>query len=262
MKVAVCVKHVPDGRVTIDPETMRLDRTGPGDLNAADRYALEEALRLRDATSAEVVAVSVGPKGATETLRSALGLGADRGLLVSDPAAVGSDLLGTARALAKAIEREDPDLVLFGQQSSDGGGALLWAAVADLLKLPFVSQASSLAVDAPGGGEGGVVRVGRQTETGDEQLEAPLPAIVSVGDSINEPRYSSLKGMLAAKKKPLQAWGLEDLGLDLSDAGEAGARTSVLSVGPPPAHAGGERIDDDGGAAERIVEFLAAKGLL
>jgi electron transfer flavoprotein beta subunit len=107
-----------------------------------------------------------------------------------------------------------------------------------------------------------MVRVGRQTETGDEQLEAPLPAIVSVGDSINEPRYASLKGMLAAKKKPLQVWRLEDLGLDASDAGEAGAKTSVLSVGPPPARTGGERIEDDANAPERIVEFLVAKGAL
>jgi electron transfer flavoprotein beta subunit len=256
MRVVVCVKHVPDGRVMIDPDTMRLDRTGPGDLNAADRYALEEALRLRDAAGAEVVAVCMGPQGASETVRSALGLGADRGVLVSDAGAVGSDVLGTAKALAKAIGREEPDLVLFGQQSSDGGGALLWAAVADLLELPFVSQASTLVV------EGQTVRVGRQTETGDEQLEAPLPAIVSVGDSINEPRYSSLKGMLAAKKKPLQVWGLEDLGLGPSDAGATGAQTSVLSVGPPPARTGGERIEDDGSAAERIVDFLAAKGVL
>lgn len=250
------MKHVPDGRVMIDAETRRLDRSGPGDLNGADRYALEEALKLRDAIGAEVVAVCMGPKGATETVRSALGLGADRGVLASDEAAAGSDLLGTARVLARAIEREEPDLVLFGQQSADGGGALLWAAVADLLRRPFVSQASTLSVD------GQVARVGRQTETGDEQLEVPLPAIVSVGDSINEPRYSSLKGMLAAKKKPLQMAGMEDLGLDPAEVGEAGAVTCVFSVGPPPARAGGERIEDDGTAAERIVEFLVAKGVV
>ncbi|MBO0731157.1 MAG: electron transfer flavoprotein subunit beta/FixA family protein [Acidimicrobiaceae bacterium] len=256
MRVAVCVKHVPDGRVMINPETRRLDRSGPGDLNGADRYALEEALRLRDANGAEVVAVSMGPKGATETVRSALGLGADRGVLASDPAAEGSDLLGTARVLARVIEREEPDLVLFGQQSTDGGGALLWAAVADLLRRPFVSQASTLTVQDE------TVRVGRQTETGDEQLEVPLPAIVSVGDSINEPRYSSLKGMMAAKKKPLQVASVEDLGLDPAEVGEAGAATCVLSVGPPPARAGGERIEDDGTASERIVEFLVAKGVV
>ncbi len=256
MKIAVCVKHVPDGRITIDPETMRLDRTGPGDLNGADRYALEEALHLRDASGAEVVVVTMGPQSASETVRTALGLGADRGVLVSDPDAVGSDVLGTARVLAKVIERQQPDLVLFGQQSNEGGGALLWAAVADLLHWPFVSQASTLVVDEQ------TARVGRQTETGDEELEAPLPAIVSVGDSINEPRYSSLKGMLAAKKKPLEIVRLDDLGLDASVAGEAGAKTSVLKVGSPPARVGGEKIEDDGTAAERIVEFLVAKGAL
>jgi electron transfer flavoprotein beta subunit len=256
MKVAVCVKHVPDGRVWMDPETMRLDRCGPGDLNGADRYALEEALRLRDAGETEVVAVCMGPQSAIETVRAALGLGADRGVLVSDPAAVGSDVLGTARVLAKVLERQAPDLVLFGQQSSDGGGALLWAAVAELVGLPFVSQGSTLVVD------GGTVRVGRQTETGDEELEAPLPAIVSVGDSVNEPRYASLKGMLAAKKKPLEVWRVEDLGLDRSAVGEAGAATSVRSVGSPPPRPSGERIADEGAAAERIVEFLVAKGLV
>lgn len=250
------MKHVPDGRVMIDPGTRRLDRTGPGDLNKADLYALEEALRLRDSMAAEVVAVCVGPKGAAETVRGALGLGADRGVLVSDPAAAGSDLLGTARMLARVVEREEPDLVLFGQQSNDGGGALLWAAVADLLGRPFVSQASTLTVDGP------LVRVSRQTETGDEQLEVALPAIVSVSDSINEPRYASLKGKLAAKKKPMQMATLEDLGLDPAEIGEAGARTCVLSLGPVPARTGGERIEDDGTAAERIVEFLVAKGVV
>jgi electron transfer flavoprotein beta subunit len=256
MKIAVCIKHVPDGRLRIDPELKRLDRGGPGDLNGADRFAVEEALRVKDAAGAEVVALSMGPESASESLRTVLGLGADRAVLVSDPAATGSDLLGTAKVLARALERETPDLVLFGQQTSDGGGALLWAAVADLMRLPLVSQASSVTLTD------GQARVGRQTEVGDEALEVALPALISVSDSINEPRYASLKGMMAAKKKPLERLALADLGITAGEVGEAGAATSVLSLGVMPARAGMTKIEDDGGAAERIADFLAEKGLL
>src|ERR1700745_4075743 len=133
MKIAVCLKHVPDGRLRILPDEMRLDRTGPGDLNSVDRYAIEAAVRLKEANAgSEVVAVSMGPEGAAESLRTALALGADRAVLVSDPAAVGSDLLATGKVLARVLEREGPDLTLFGQQSTDGGGGLLWAVIADL----------------------------------------------------------------------------------------------------------------------------------
>jgi electron transfer flavoprotein beta subunit len=256
MKIAVCLKHVPDGRLRIDPDAGRLDRSGPGDINGPDRFALEEALRLKDSAGAEVVVVSMGPDHAAETLRTGLGLGADRAVLASDPAAGGSDLLGTAKVLAKVLEGEAVDLTLFGQQSSDGGGAVLWAAVADLMRLPFVSQASSLVVDGP------TVRIGRQTEVGDEVLEVTVPALVSVSDSINEPRYSSLKGMMAAKRKPLEVRSLDELGIDTGDVGEAGARTSVMAVGPPPERGGTLKIEDEGNAAEQIVDFLVEKNLL
>lgn len=256
MKIAVCVKHVPDGRLRIDPGSMRLARDGPGELNRADRFAVEAALRVKDAGGAEVVAVSMGPQEASETLRTVLALGADRAVLVSDQAAAGSDLLGTARLLGRALQRENPDVVLFGQQSSDGGGALLWAGVADLLHLPFVSQASSIALGA------GRARVGRQTESGDEELEVTLPALISVSDSINEPRYMSLKGMMAAKKKPLEKLGLPDLGIAAGEVGEAGAATSVLSVGPMPARSGALRIEAEADAAERIADFLAQRDLV
>jgi electron transfer flavoprotein beta subunit len=256
MKIAVCVKHVPDGRLRIDPAAGRLDRSGPGDLNGADRFALEEALKLKDGDGSEVVVVTMGPDGAAESLRSGLGLGADRAVLASDPAAAGSDMVGTAKVLAKVLEAEGPDLVLFGQQTSDGGGAVLCAAVADLLRRPYISQASSLAVDA------GTVRVGRQTEVGDEVLQVSLPALVSVSDAINEPRYASLKGRMAAKKKPLEVRSLPDMALGSDDVGEGGARTTVLSVGPPPERSGAVTIEDEGDAPERIVEFLEGKNLL
>ncbi len=139
MKIVVCVKHVPSGRLWVDPASNTLDRSGPAEMNKADRYAVEEALRVKESSSgSEVVAVSIGPAGAQETLRTALALGADRAILVSDPPAAGSDLIGTARILARVLGRENADLVLFGQQSGDGVGGVLWAAVADLLRLPFV----------------------------------------------------------------------------------------------------------------------------
>src|ERR671935_595212 len=148
MKIAVCVKYVPEGTKRIDPGTMRLDRSGEGGLNSFDANAVEEALRLRDATGeGEVVLVSMGPAKAQDALRKALAMGADRALLVSDDAAAGSDLVATSRVLAKALEREGGELVLFGQQASDADGAVLWAAVADRLRRPLVSQVAELTLD-------------------------------------------------------------------------------------------------------------------
>lgn len=257
MNIAVCVKQVPDGRLRIVPDAMRLDRSGPGDLNNVDRYAVEAAVRLKEATAGtEVIALSMGPKGATETLRTALALGADRAVLVSDDAAAGSDLLATAKVLAQALARQSPDLTLFGQQSADGGGGLLWAAIADLLRLPFISQAGELVV------EGDTVRVTRQTEFGDDVVAVSLPAMVAVTDSINEPRYTSLRGVMGAKKKPLDVLSLADLGLTPADVGTAGSRTVVLATGDPPTRPDAVRIQDDAGAAEAIVEFLTKKQLV
>lgn len=263
MRIAVCVKSVPDGRLHIDTDSMRLDRNGPGELNDVDRYAIEESLRLREARRAEdataeteVVIVSIGPRGATESVRSALAIGADRAVLVTDDALAGSDLVATAKVLTRVLEREQPDLVLFGQQTRDGGGGVLWAAVADLLRQPFASQAAGLALD------GTVVRVTRQTEVGDEVIEVDLPALVAVGDSINEPRYASLKGLMGAKKKPLEVLELSDVGLTDADVGSAGSKTEVLAVGPPPARAAAARIDDETDAAQAIVDFLVEKQLL
>jgi electron transfer flavoprotein beta subunit len=255
MKIAVCVKHVPTGNLRISPDSKRLDRSGPGELNSVDKNAIEEALRLKDA-GGEVVVISMGPSAATESLRTALALGADRAVLVSDPAAAGSDLLATSKVLAKVLEREAADLVLFGQQTSDGAGAVLWATVAELLRLPFVSQAATVTM------QDGTVRVTRETEVGDDVIDARLPAVVSVSDTINEPRYTSLKGMMGAKKKPLEVLTLADLGLDASDAGDGGSKTSVLGIATPPARVNSKKITDDGNAAQAIVEYLADKQLV
>jgi electron transfer flavoprotein beta subunit len=259
MKIAVCVKQVPDATVSkrIDPGTRRLDRSGEGALNAVDANAVEEALRIKEADGeGEVVVVSLGPAKALDSLRKALAMGADRAVLVSDEGAAGSDLLATSYALAKALERESADLVLFGQQSSDSDGAVLWAAVAERLRRPMISQVAELKL------EGGSVTGKRQTEFGYDVIRASLPAVVAVADSINEPRYPSLKGIMGAKKKPQDVVSLSDLGVEAGRAGEQGSRTEVLALGDPPPRGDTRTIEDDGSAAEKIVEFLAEKRLL
>jgi len=259
VKIAVCAKQVPESGAPkrIDPATRRLDRSVEAGLNPFDVHAVEEALRVKEKVAeAEVVLVSLGPERTLEALRKALAMGADRAVLVSDEAAVGSDLGPTSLVLAKAIERESPDLVLFGQQSADGEGAVLWAAVAERLRLPLVSQAAELAL------EDGRVVVKRQTEFGYDRIEAPLPCVVAVSDAINEPRYPSLKGIMGAKSKPQEVLALADLGVEPSLAGEQGSGTEVVGLGDPPPRGDTLRIEDDGSAAEKVVEFLAARKLL
>jgi electron transfer flavoprotein beta subunit len=250
MKIAVCVKAVPDAAAgrRLDPGTKRLDRSGELAISDFDTYAVEEALKLKEAGGeGEVVVVSMGPERAMDALRKALAMGADRAVLITDSALEGADLLVTAKALAGALEGEAPDLVLFGQQSADGGGAVLWAAVAEKLRRPVISQASELAVD------GGSVTGKRQTEFGYDSIRAPLPAIVAVSDAINTPRYPSLKGIMGAKKKPQET-------VAPSDAGSSA--TTVVELSPPPPRGEARKIDDDGSAAEQIVEFLAEKRLV
>jgi electron transfer flavoprotein beta subunit len=253
MKVAVCVKAVPDAAAgrRIDPSTKRLDRTVELAISDFDTYAVEEALKLREAAGeGEVVVVSMGPEKAMDALRKALAMGADRAVLVTDSALEGADLLGTAGALAGALEKESADLVLFGQQSADGLGACLWAAVAEKLRRPAVSQVSELTVTD------GSLSGKRQTEFGYDTIRAPLPAIVAVSDAINTPRYPSLKGIMGAKKKPQDSLAAADVG------GAANPGTTVVELSPPPPRGEARKIEDDGSAADQIVEFLAAKRIV
>jgi electron transfer flavoprotein beta subunit len=258
MKIAVCVKQVPDATVhkKLDPGTKRLDRSGEAALNPTDLNAVEEALRIKEEQGGEVVLVSMGPEKAVESLRKALAMGADRAVLVADDGAAGSDLLGTSRTLAAALARESADLVLFGQASSDGDGAVLWAAVAELLQRPVVSQVASLTI------AGGELKGKRQTEHGYDTISAPLPAVVAVSDAINEPRYPSLKGIMGAKTKPQETLSLSDLGLDAGSVGEAGAKTTVLELGPPPSRGDTVTIEDDGSAAQKILDLVVERRLL
>jgi electron transfer flavoprotein beta subunit len=258
MKIAVCVKQVPDATVhkRLDPATKRLDRSGEAAINATDLNAVEEALRIKEAHGGDVVLVSLGPEKALDSLRKALAMGADRAVLVTDGAAAGSDLLGTAGALAGALERESADVVLFGQSSSDGDGAVLWAAVAERLGRPVVSQVAALTVDADS------VTGKRQTEHGYDVIRAPLPAVVAVSDAINEPRYPSLKGIMGAKSKPQESVSIADLGVGADGVGEAGARTTVLEIGPPPTRGDSVRFEDDGTGAQRILDLVVERKLL
>ena len=258
MKIVVCVKQVPDATSVrrIDAATNRLDRSGEGALNATDVNAVEEALRIKEAQGGEVVVASLGPAKAVDSLRKALAMGADRALLVADDAAAGSDLVATSYVLAKALERENPDLILFGQQSSDSDGAVLWAAVADRLRRPVISQVAELGV------EGSSLTGKRQTEFGYDVIAAPLPAVVAVSDAINEPRYPSLKGIMGAKSKPTETLTLAEIDAEAARAGGEGSRTTVIALAPPPSKGDQIKIEDDGSAAERLADWLAEKKLL
>ncbi len=253
MKIAVCVKAIPDasGGRRIDPQTLRLERGGELAISDYDTHAVEEALKLKEASGdGEVVVVSMGPARAADAMRKALAMGADRSVLVSDESLAGSDLLGTAKALAGALEREDAQLILFGQQSADGDGACLWAAVAERLRVPVISQASELTFD------GASVTGKRQNEFGYDTIRASLPAVVAVSDAINEPRYPSLKGIMGAKRKPQDTLSADDVG------GVAEPKTTVLALSAPPGRSESRRIEDDGSAAQQIVDFLAEKRLI
>lgn len=261
MKIAVCVKEVPDTTVEkrIDPSSLRLARdAGDRTLNQFDLNAIEQALRIKDATGdGEVVLVSMGPARAVESIRKGLAMGADRAVLVSDDGAAGSDLVATSYVLAKALERESPDLVLFGQQASDGDGAVMWSSIAERLRLPVISQISELDVTAS------EATAKRQTEFGYDTITTSLPAVLAVSDAINEPRYPSLKGIMGAKKKPQDVVSLADVGVEADRAGSAGSRTVVKGLSDPPSRGETRKIEDEGGSsADEIVAFLAERKLI
>jgi electron transfer flavoprotein beta subunit len=255
VKIAVCVKQVPEGttHARIDPQTKRLDRSGEAAINPFDTHAVEEALRIKEAGDGEVLVVSMGPQSAQDSVRKALAMGADSALLVTDDSAAGSDLVATATALSAALEPESADLILFGQQASDSDGAVLWAAVADRLRRPVISQVAELIV------ADGKVTGKRQTEFGYDTIEAPLPAVVAVSDAINEPRYPSLKGIMGARSKPQRSVSVSELGITAGDVGDAGSRTVVQGLNDPPPRGETVKIEDDGSAPERIIEYLAEK---
>ncbi|MFV1989817.1 MAG: electron transfer flavoprotein subunit alpha, partial [Acidimicrobiales bacterium] len=253
MKVVVCVKQIPDpaNPGSLDPATNRLNRDEKLILDESDSYGVEMALQLvEDAGGGEVSLVSMAPGGATAGLRTALAMGAAGAVLVSDEALAGSDALGTAKVLAKAIARSNPDLVLAGTESSDGYTGTVPEQIAALLDLPSVTFAKKIEI------VDGVATIDRQTEAGYDVCVTPLPVLVSVTAGVVEPRYPSFKGIMQAKKKPLEELTLADLEIDAATVGAAGSGQEILSVIEAEAREAGEVIVDEGDAHERIVSFL------
>ncbi|HEV2724320.1 MAG TPA: electron transfer flavoprotein subunit beta/FixA family protein [Thermoleophilaceae bacterium] len=263
MKICVLVKEVPDAAVEkrIDTATKRLDRSGEKNLNPFDTHAIEAAMQLKEGGAIEVdevVAVTMGPASAVRALHKAVSLGADRSLHLSDEALANSDVCATGYALARVLESENPDLVLLGQQSDDGECYTSGAVLADHLKMPSLTQVIKMEVID------GKLRCERQAEYGYDTVDVVLPAVISVGDAINEPRYPSLKAIMGAKKKPLETKSIADAGIEAGRVGTAGSRTSVLAINPPPAKEPGEVIEDEdtNETVEKIVRWLEERKLL
>ena len=263
MKICVLVKEVPDAAVEkrIDPSTGRLDRSGEKNLNPFDTHAIEAAMQVKEGGAVpveEVVAVTMGPDSAVRALHKAVSLGADRSVHLSDASLAGSDVAATGYALAQVLKKESPDLVLLGQQSDDGECYTIGAVVADHLQMPSLTQVIKIDVND------GKLRCERQAEYGYDTVEIELPAVISVGDAINEPRYPSLKAIMGAKKKPLDTKATADVGIEADRVGEGGSRTAVLEINPPPAKEAGEIIEDEdtNETVEKIVAWLDERKLL
>jgi electron transfer flavoprotein beta subunit len=262
-KIVVLVKEVPDAAVQkqVDPATGLLDRSGEKTLNPFDTHAIEAALQLKESGALEVdevVAITVGPDSAVKALHKAVSLGADRSIHLTDEGLAGSDVVGTGYALAELVKRENPDLVLAGQQSDDGQSYAVGAVVAENLGWPALTQVIKLEVD------GGTLTCERQAEYGYDTVKVQLPAVISVGDAINEPRYPSLKAIMGAKKKPLESLSLADAGIDAGKVGKEGRKAIWTSAKQPPAKAAGELIEDEDTAqtVEKIVTWLDDRKLI
>ncbi len=254
MKIVVCVKYVPDATADRSfSEDATVDRVGvDGVLSELDEYAVEAALQVREAGDAEVTALTMGPEQARTAVMKSLQMGADAGVHVLDDAIHGSDALATSLVLAKALEHVGFDLIVCGMASTDGTMSVIPAMLAERLGVAQVTFASELSVD------GTTVRARRDGDIAMEAVEATLPAVVSVTDQANEPRYPSFKGIMAAKKKPFETLTVSDLGLAVDDLGLAAAWSKVEAVDARPPRSAGTVVTDDGTGADQLVEFLAA----
>jgi electron transfer flavoprotein beta subunit len=259
MNIVVLVKQVPDSGTErkLDPQDSTVARdTADNVINEIDEYAIEEALTIKEAQGGEVTVLTVGPDSATDAIRKALSMGADKAVHVNDPAIHGSCAVQTSAVLAAALQQLDYDLVLMGATSTDGQVAVMPALLAERLGIPQLSGARKVTI------EGSTVQVERQTDGGYWALEAPLPAIVSTWDTINEPRYPSFKGIMAAKKKPVQTLTLADLGIDPGTVGLASATSAVVDFAGRPPKGEGVKVPDEGDGAEKLVGFLAAQKIV
>jgi electron transfer flavoprotein beta subunit len=259
MKIAVLIKYVPEATATwrfADDRT--LDRDGvEGQISELDEYAVEQAVRLVESGAATTISyLTMGPSRAVDAVRKALAMGGDQAVHVLDDALHGSDAVGTSLVLATALRRMDFDLVICGMASTDAEMSVLPVMVAERLGLPAVVNATALRVD------GTTVTAERDTDDATEEVVAPLPALVSVTDRSGDVRYPSFKGIVAAKKKPVTTWSLADLEIAADRVGAAGAATEVRAVRPRPPREAGTVITDEGDAAARLADFLAANKLL
>jgi electron transfer flavoprotein beta subunit len=274
MKICVLVKEVPDAAVEkrIDPSTGRMDRSGEKNLNPYDTHAIEAAMQIKEGGAVpveEIVAVTMGPDSAVRALHKAVSLGADRSVHLSDPAVAGSDVAATGYALAKTLQRESPDLVLLGQQSDDGECYTIGAVVAEHLGMPSLTQVIKMDIESsdshpPGGAGSGSLRCERQAEYGYDTVQITLPAVISVGDAINEPRYPSLKAIMGAKKKQLDTVTAADVQIDASKVGGDNSAAQWTAAKAPPAKSAGQIIEDEdtGETVEKIVAWLDERKLI
>jgi len=254
VKIVVCVKYVPDAQSDrgFEPDHTTDRVSVDGLLSELDEYPIEEALKLAESSGGEVTVLTMGPEQAAAAVKKGLQMGADQAVHVCDDAIAGSDAVATSLVLAEAIRKlGEVDLVLTGLASTDGTMSVVPAMLAERLGLPQVTFASELTV------EDGTVRIRRDGDLASETIEARLPAVVSVTDQINEPRYPSFKGIMAAKKKPVQTWSLADLGVDASAVGLGAAWSSVVSYDARPPRQKGTIVTDDGSGGEALVRFLA-----
>ncbi|HEY1644022.1 MAG TPA: electron transfer flavoprotein subunit beta/FixA family protein [Streptosporangiaceae bacterium] len=256
MNIVVCVKQVPDtwSERKLSDSDSTLDREAADALiNELDEYAIEEGLRLTEANGGEVTILTVGPEKATESIRKALSMGADKAVHVTDPGLHGSDALVTSEVIAKVLGRIGFDLVILGSESTDARMGVLAAMLAERLGIPQLSYASKVEVD------GTSITINRQADYGYDTVAGSLPAVVSVVEKINEPRYPSFKGIMAAKKKPVETLSLADLELDAAAAGLAGSATEVASFAARPPRQAGTVVTDEGDGGSKAAEFLAAR---
>jgi electron transfer flavoprotein beta subunit len=260
MKIVVCAKFVPDATADrrFRPEDNTVDRAGvDGLLSELDENAIEAALAIKETGDAEVTVLTVGPEQAADAVKKALQMGVDAGVHVVDDAIHGSDALATSLVIAKALEKIEHDLVVFGMASTDGTMGVVPAMVAERLGLPAVTLGSAVTVD------GTTVRIRRDGDAASDTIEGTLPLVLSVTDVANEPRYPSFKGIMAAKKKPVQTWSLADLGVSADEVGASAAWSQVTEVTARPARTAGTIVtDEDGSGAARLVEFLSTNKFL
>lgn len=260
MNIVVLVKQVPDtwSERKLRDSDHTLDReSADAVLDEINERAVEEALLIKEAHGGEVTVAAMGPDRATDAIRKALSMGADKAIHLSDEALHGSDAVQTARALAKTIGTvESVDLVIAGNEATDGRSGAVPAMLAELLGQPQLTYARKVETD------GSTVKVQRETDAGVTHLEANLPAVVSVTEKINEPRYPSFKGIMAAKKKPVSTLTIADAGIDASEVGLANAGSKVVSSSPKPPKQAGQRVTDEGDGGTQVVEFLAGQKLV